>query len=83
MVEGFNFTEIAYILSIIDINEIMPEFEVPLISFVCGRPPIDFESCLGEYLKLLELPDDEEAHGYKKKVMRYCSTYRHTGVIGH
>ena len=36
-----------------------------------------------EYLKLLELPEDEEAKGYKKKVMRYCSTYRHTGVIGH
>lgn len=36
-----------------------------------------------EFLKPLELPDDEEAHGYKKKVMRYCSTYRHTGVIGH
>jgi cyclophilin family peptidyl-prolyl cis-trans isomerase len=36
-----------------------------------------------EYLKAIELPEDEEAHGYKKKVMRYCSTYRHTGVIGH
>ena len=36
-----------------------------------------------DYLKLLELPEDEEAKGYKKKVMRYCSTYRHTGVIGH
>ena len=55
MVEEFNFEEIDHILSIIDINEIMPELEVPLISFVCGRPPKDFESCLSEYLKLLAL----------------------------
>jgi ankyrin repeat protein len=33
----------------------MPEFGVPLVSFVCGRSPKDFESCLGEYLKLLTL----------------------------
>ena len=55
MVEEFNFGKIAHILSIIDINEIMPEFEVPLILFVCGRPPNDFKSCLPEYLKLLAL----------------------------
>ena len=36
-----------------------------------------------ELLKKLELPDDPEAHGYDKKVMRYSSTYRHTGLIGH
>jgi len=36
-----------------------------------------------EFLRAMELPEDEEAHGYKKKVMRYSSTYRHTGVIGH
>uniref|UniRef100_A0A7S3BP91 PPIase cyclophilin-type domain-containing protein n=2 Tax=Haptolina ericina TaxID=156174 RepID=A0A7S3BP91_9EUKA len=36
-----------------------------------------------EYLKAMEKPDDPEAHGYKKKVMRYSSTYRHTGLIGH
>ena len=36
-----------------------------------------------EYLKPLELPEDKEAHGYNKKVMRYSSTYRHTGLIGH
>ena len=33
-------------------------------------------------LKKLEQPDDPEAHGYNKKVMRYSSTYRHTGLIG-
>ncbi|KAL3903176.1 MAG: hypothetical protein SGPRY_011782 [Prymnesium sp.] len=31
----------------------------------------------------LEKPEDKEAHGYNKKVMRYSSTYRHTGLIGH
>jgi len=36
-----------------------------------------------EFLKKLELPEDPEAHGYNKKVMRYSSTYRHTGLIGH
>ena len=36
-----------------------------------------------EYLKKLEQPEDAEAHGYNKKVMRYSSTYRHTGLIGH
>jgi len=36
-----------------------------------------------EYLKALEKPEDKEAHGYNKKVMRYSSTYRHTGLIGH
>jgi len=36
-----------------------------------------------EFLKKLEQPDDPEAHGYNKKVMRYSSTYRHTGLIGH
>uniref|UniRef100_A0A7S0Q182 Peptidyl-prolyl cis-trans isomerase n=1 Tax=Coccolithus braarudii TaxID=221442 RepID=A0A7S0Q182_9EUKA len=36
-----------------------------------------------EYLRKLEQPDDPEAHGYNKKVMRYSSTYRHTGLIGH
>ena len=41
-----------------------------------GTPPRDF-------LKKLELPEDPEAHGYNKKVMRYSSTYRHTGLIGH
>ena len=34
-------------------------------------------------VKKLEQPDDPEAHGYNKKVMRYSSTYRHTGLIGH
>lgn len=41
-----------------------------------GTPPRDF-------LKKLEQPEDPEAHGYNKKVMRYSSTYRHTGLIGH
>mmetsp|Transcript_16701 Transcript_16701/g.38293 ORF Transcript_16701/g.38293 Transcript_16701/m.38293 type:complete len:90 (-) Transcript_16701:339-608(-) len=36
-----------------------------------------------EFLKPLEKPEDKEAHGYNKKVMRYSSTYRHTGLIGH
>jgi len=36
-----------------------------------------------DLLKPMEVPEDEEAHGYKKKVMRYSSTYRHTGLIGH
>lgn len=36
-----------------------------------------------EFLKAVELPEDKEAHGYNKKVMRYSSTYRHTGLIGH
>lgn len=36
-----------------------------------------------EFLKKLEQPEDPEAHGYNKKVMRYSSTYRHTGLIGH
>lgn len=36
-----------------------------------------------ELLKAMERPKDEEEHGYKKKVMRFSSTYRHTGLIGH
>ena len=36
-----------------------------------------------EFLKGMVKPDDPEEHGYKKRVMRYSSTYRHTGVIGH
>lgn len=36
-----------------------------------------------EYLKAMERPEDAEAHGYQKRVMRYSSTYRHTGLIGH
>ena len=36
-----------------------------------------------DFLKALEKPEDKEAHGYNKKVMRYSSTYRHTGLIGH
>jgi len=36
-----------------------------------------------EFLKKLEQPEDPEEHGYNKKVMRYSSTYRHTGLIGH
>ena len=36
-----------------------------------------------DFLKKLEQPEDPEAHGYNKKVMRYSSTYRHTGLIGH
>lgn len=35
-----------------------------------------------EFLKKLQQPEDPEAHGYNKKVMRYSSTYRHTGLIG-
>ena len=31
----------------------------------------------------MEKPEDKEAHGYNKKVMRSSSTYRHTGLIGH
>jgi len=34
-----------------------------------------------EYLKAMELPKDDGAG--TKKVMRYSSTYRHTGLIGH
>jgi len=36
-----------------------------------------------DFLKKLEQPEDPEEHGYNKKVMRYSSTYRHTGLIGH
>jgi hypothetical protein len=35
-----------------------------------------------EFLQKLQRPEDPEAHGYNKKVMRYSSTYRHTGLIG-
>ena len=35
-----------------------------------------------EFLKAMEVPKDEEEGGYKKKVMRYSSMYRHTGLIG-
>ena len=36
-----------------------------------------------DFLKPMERPEGQAAHGYKKKVMRYSSTYRHTGLIGH
>mmetsp|Transcript_28109 Transcript_28109/g.76000 ORF Transcript_28109/g.76000 Transcript_28109/m.76000 type:complete len:266 (-) Transcript_28109:388-1185(-) len=36
-----------------------------------------------EYLKALEKAEDKEEGGGYKKVMRYSSTYRHTGLIGH
>ncbi len=35
-----------------------------------------------DFLKAMQLPDDDESKGYRKKVMRYESTYRHTGLIG-
>ena len=35
-----------------------------------------------EVLKAMEQPKEEDPNS-KKKVMRYSSTYRHTGLIGH
>ena len=35
-----------------------------------------------EYLKAIERPKNDGEDG-RKKVMRYSSTYRHTGLIGH
>ena len=49
----------------------------------CKKKKLWLQRALAYEAVLQFAPDDEEAHGYKKKVMRYCSTYRHTGVIGH
>ena len=62
-----------------------PRVARPLRRAPLSSPPERRATCVraAQFLKALELPEDEEAHGYKKKVMRYSSTYRHTGVIGH
>ena len=48
-----------------------------------GRGAIEKGVHPKEFLKGMVKRDDPEEHGYKKRVMRYSSTYRHTGVIGH
>ena len=54
-VENFQFEEINRVLSLTNIDDILPGHEVPLLTYVCGRPPTDFMYCLPEYHQLLDL----------------------------
>lgn len=62
-------------------GEVNGELKQPIL--ITDGGPVPAGTHPREFLKKLEQPEDPEAHGYNKKVMRYSSTYRHTGLIGH
>ena len=54
--------------------------EVKLPVVIVGGGSIPRGTHPREHLKAMELPKEK---GDERKVMRYSSTYRHTGLIGH
>ena len=56
------------------------EPKLPVI--FCGGGAIPRGTHPREFLKAMQKPKDEDEEG-RRKVMRYSSTYRHTGLIGH